>query len=59
MNNIHVEKGDGAAKFWLKPVRLAANYGLRAPELSKARRLAEQNEKMIEEKWNEFNSRKK
>ena len=57
--HVHVEKGDAAAKFWLKPVRLSQNYGMKAPELSKIRKMIELNEKMIEEKWNEFRSRKK
>ena len=55
----HVEKGDGAAKFWLKPTRLAQNYGLRAGELSKARRIIDDNEKLLVGKWNEFSRRKK
>lgn len=57
--HIHVEKGEGAAKYWLKPVRLARNYGLKAFELSRARRIIEENERLIEEKWHEFSSRKK
>ena len=36
--HVHVEKGDSAAKFWLTPVRLSQNYGMKAPELSKVRR---------------------
>lgn len=50
------------AKFALdagKTVRLASNYGMKEAELSKIRRILEQNEKTIEEKWNEFDSRKK
>ena len=57
--HVHVEKGDSAAKFWPTPVRLSQNYGMKAPELSKVRKILELNEKMIEGKWNEFSSRKK
>ncbi len=57
--HIHVEKGDGAAKFWMNPVRLSKNFGMKPAELSRVRSILEENEKLIEEKWNEFNSRKK
>ncbi len=57
--HIHVEKGDGAAKFWMNPVRLAKNFGMKPVDLSRVRSILEENEKLIEEKWNEFNSRKK
>jgi hypothetical protein len=56
--HIHVERSDADAKFWLRPVRLARNNGLKASELSKARRLVEENEKLIEGKWDEFFSKK-
>jgi hypothetical protein len=57
--HVHVEKGDSAAKFWIKPVRLAKNFGMKASELAKVRRIIEANEKLVEEKWFEFSSRKK
>ena len=57
--HVHVEKGDGAAKFWLKPIRLSQNYGLRAQELSKARRIIDENENLLVGKWNEFSRKKK
>ena len=57
--HVNIEKGDGAAKFWMKPVRLARNYGMKASELSKVRKIVEKNEKLIEGKWIEFSKRKK
>lgn len=56
--HVHVERGSADAKFWIGPVRLAKNNGLKASELSKARRLVEENEKLIEGKWHEFFSKK-
>ena len=32
--HIHVQAGEDEAKFWLQPVRLAANYGFNASELN-------------------------
>lgn len=37
--HIHVAKGEDAAKFWLDPLELAFNDGLRAHELSDVRRI--------------------
>ena len=35
--HIHVKVGDDEAKFWLVPVRLAANYGFNGRELNRIR----------------------
>jgi hypothetical protein len=56
--HVHVEHGDGEAKFWLRPVQLASNYRFRSQELKKARLLIEKNQKLFEEKWNEYFSKK-
>ncbi|OGQ04916.1 MAG: hypothetical protein A3F82_08520 [Deltaproteobacteria bacterium RIFCSPLOWO2_12_FULL_44_12] len=55
--HIHVEYGNGVAKFWLFPLQLASSYGLKAHELKRARILIEEHIGLIEEKWNEFFSR--
>ncbi len=34
-------------------------FGMKPVDLSRVRSILEENEKLIEEKWNEFNSRKK
>lgn len=52
--HIHVEHGGGKAKFWLRPIHLASSYKMRASDLKKARSLIEQNQKLCEEKWNEY-----
>lgn len=49
--HIHVESGQGYAKFWLKPVRLAASSGFSAPELNKLHRLVVVKEDKFLEAW--------
>lgn len=40
--HIHVARDDLEAKFWLQPVALATNHGLRADELREIQRLVEE-----------------
>lgn len=56
--HVHVEIGDEAAKFWMNPISLARNYGMKASNLSKVRRILEQHQQLIEEKWDDFNRKK-
>lgn len=56
--HVHIQYGSALAKFWIKPVRLAKNEGMKAMELRRASVLAEKHEKLIQEKWNEFFSKK-
>ena len=39
--HIHVERDENEAKFWLRPVSLAANIGFSASELGDVQRLVE------------------
>jgi hypothetical protein len=39
--HVHVESGDGHAKFWLDPVSLADSDGYNAREIARIRRLVE------------------
>jgi hypothetical protein len=41
--HIHVERDDMEAKFWLRPVSLAANLGFSQAELNRIERLVEEN----------------
>ena len=52
--HIHVESGDQYAKFWLKSVALAKSIGYNASELNRLSRLVKENEKLFEEKWNDY-----
>ncbi|MDH4468361.1 MAG: DUF4160 domain-containing protein [Bacteriovoracaceae bacterium] len=56
--HVHIEHGDGKAKFWLLPVVLASSYKMKAPELKKAQELTQKHNQKILEKWNEFFSTK-
>ena len=40
--HVHVERDDLEAKFWLAPVKLAANHGFTAHELKRLARLVEE-----------------
>jgi len=56
--HIHVESGDGYAKFWLNPVILADSVGYNSTELNKLRKLTQDNESLFIEKWNEYFNKK-
>jgi Domain of unknown function (DUF4160) len=51
--HIHVKAGDDEAKFWLTPVRLAANYGFNGRELSRIQRTIEEYRDELLEAWDE------
>ena len=55
--HIHLAKGRDrhapSAKFWLKPVELERNRGLRAGDLSDALTIVEQNRELFLEMWDE------
>lgn len=51
--HVHVESDDCYAKFWLRPIALAAAVGYTARELGQLRRLVEANRQLIEDRWNE------
>ena len=52
--HIHVERDDNIAKFWLEPVRLQSSGGFERREINRIRRLIEENQQQILEKWYEF-----
>ena len=56
--HIHVDKGDGTAKLWLQPLRLAGAEGLKVKEIRHILRIAGREQAMLLEKWNEFFERK-
>ncbi len=49
--HIHVERNEDEAKFWLGPVRLAANHGFRLHEVNRIQRLVVENEALLRERW--------
>ena len=56
--HVHVDKGDGTAKLWLDPVRLAWTEGLKMSELKHVLRIAENRRTKLLEQWYEFFERK-
>ena len=49
--HIHVAKEDRAAKFWLDPVEMARNEGLRKPEVQEAAGIVRENLTALNEAW--------
>jgi hypothetical protein len=54
--HIHVARGNGACKFWLRPVTLARNFGLPAHEVRQIERLIFEHRELLETKYNEFHN---
>jgi len=52
--HMHVESGDGHAKFWLDPVSLADSDGYNAREIARISRLVEANRPELRERWRDF-----
>lgn len=50
---MHVSKGDGAAKLWLAPVRVAYAYGLTPAELRRVHELTRDHAPSFVERWHE------
>jgi hypothetical protein len=51
--HVHVEKGDGVAKFWLRPVTLVWSRGMKVQELSRAEEIVIDHQNSFEARWNE------
>lgn len=51
--HVHVDRDDASAKWWLRPVALARNYGFSAVELRRVQRLVEENGERLERAWDE------
>jgi hypothetical protein len=56
--HVHADKGDGTAKLWLNPLRLARAEGLKVQEIRQIIRIAEREQAKLLEEWNEFFERK-
>ena len=55
--HVHVEKGEGAAKLWLQPVRVAYTHDLTPTEIRRIRELTFEHQAAFVERWNEYFSR--
>ncbi len=52
--HIHVECGEGTAKFWLDPVRLESSGGLNRSEIGSIARLVEDHIEALRQAWDGF-----
>ncbi|MDB5155631.1 MAG: hypothetical protein JWR50_338 [Mucilaginibacter sp.] len=52
--HVHIENGDGDAKFEVKPVKLISNNGMKNKDIKLAESIIEENEDLIEKRWNEY-----
>ncbi len=51
---VHVDRDDETAKFWLTPVALAGNIGFRARELRDIERIVRDHSPEFLEAWNDY-----
>ena len=51
--HIHVATAEGECKFWLEPISLAGNKGLRPEELRRIARLVHKHAAFLKEKYHE------
>ena len=49
-----MQAGEDEAKFWLQPVRLAANYGFNNSELNQIQQLIQDHQQELVEAWNDY-----
>ena len=52
--HIHVKRDRQLAKFWLSPIALAKNRGLKEHELNEVARLVEEHEQILLEAWYDY-----
>lgn len=52
--HVHVRRGDGIAKLWLRPVRFASSSGFSRTELRRIRELTFEQQVFLVERWNEY-----
>jgi len=52
--HIHVQRDDKIAKFWLSPIKMENDGGLKPSEIRTITRLVSKHESDMLEKWNEY-----
>ncbi|MGB5811555.1 MAG: DUF4160 domain-containing protein [Polyangiales bacterium] len=52
--HVHVERGGGVAKYWLKPFSMAYYRNMTFGELRSAGRLVEQHRDFLLKRWNDY-----
>ncbi len=56
-DDVHVERDDKVAKFWLDPVRLQRSGGFGSNEINRMQRLVDEHREELMRNWNEYFSR--
>jgi len=54
--HIHIATPEGECKFWLEPIRLAKNIGIKPHDLRDIEKLVFENKEILKEKYNEFHN---
>ncbi|NLS77209.1 MAG: DUF4160 domain-containing protein [Chloroflexi bacterium] len=52
--HVHVERGEGAAKFWLDPIRLESSEGFSRTEIGRISQLVEDHIDVLRQAWDGF-----
>lgn len=52
--HVHIEKAEKTAKFNLGAIELVKSSGFNAAELKQIRNLVEENQELLNQKWDEF-----
>lgn len=52
--HVHVDRENFSAKFWLQPVKPAANHGFAARELRVIERMLEEHREQLIRAWNDY-----
>ncbi len=52
--HIHAERDEDVCKFWLDPVRLQRSAGFTSREISRIKKLVEENEGRLLRAWDEY-----
>ena len=52
--HVHVRRDEDSCKFWLQPVSLAYNDGVREQELTRLREVIEEHREEFLRKWHEY-----
>jgi hypothetical protein len=52
--HVHLQAGDGYAKFWLEPVELVESSRMKHQELRRARLLVDQHQAIFRERWRDY-----
>jgi hypothetical protein len=56
--HVHVQSGNGEAKFWMEPdIELVKNYGFNRNELGKIRRILEARQDEVIQHWKHHHNR--